>query len=252
MHIDNVDLEHFPANEVAQRLLTYVTRGWYDKSYVGKWIFEVMGLELDTAIKRIEEAQSQAFPETAAWGMHFHELTYGIPIDRTKDIDDRRKAVVNRRDRTARSSITPYRMENIIQTVFGLSASVSEQVEKYIFNVDLLIGADYPIYSVDALLEYLRKIKPSHLAMQARYVIEAAICSERERALFPALDIGMQHAWMEGYSVPLIEVKCEITEKLPVGMTGTVMIYKNLNQWNGEYKWDGTIQFDTEVTTEDL
>ena len=66
MHIDNVDLEHFPANEVAQRLLTYVTRGWYDKSYVGKWIFEVMGLELDTAIKRIEEAQSQSFPETAA------------------------------------------------------------------------------------------------------------------------------------------------------------------------------------------
>lgn len=116
----------------------------------------------------------------------------------------------------------------------------------------MLIGADYPIYSVDALLEYLRKIKPSHLAMQARYVIEAAICSERERALFPALDIGMQHAWMEGYSVPLIEVKCEITEKLPVGMTGNVMIYKNLNQWNGEYKWDGTIQFDTEVTTEDL
>ena len=35
MHIDNVDLEHFPTNEVAQRLLTYVTRGWYDKSYVG-------------------------------------------------------------------------------------------------------------------------------------------------------------------------------------------------------------------------
>lgn len=163
MHIDNVDLEHFPANEVAQRLLTYVTRGWYDKSYVGKWIFEVMGLELDTAIKRIEEAQSQSFPETAAWGMYFHELTYGIPIDRTKDIDDRRKAVVNRRDRTSRSSITPYRLENIIQTVFGLSASVSEQVEKYIFNVDLLIGADYPIYSVDILLGYIRKIKPSHL-----------------------------------------------------------------------------------------
>ena len=124
MHIDNVDLEHFPTNEVAQRLLTYVTRGWYDKSYVGKWIYEVIGLELETASRRISEAQKQAFPETAAWGMYFHELMYGIPIDRTKDIDDRRKAVVNRRDRTSRSSITPYRLENIIQTVFGLSASV--------------------------------------------------------------------------------------------------------------------------------
>lgn len=252
MHIDNVDLEHFPTNEVAQRLLTYVTRGWYDKSYVGKWIYEVIGLELETASRRISEAQKQAFPETAAWGMYFHELMYGIPIDRTKDIDDRRKAVVNRRDRRSRSSITPYRLENIIQTVFGLSASVSEQVEKYVFGIDLLIGADYPIYSVDVLLEYIRKIKPSHLSMQARYVIEAAICSERERVLFPALDIGMQHVWTERFSVPSVEVKCEITEKLPVGMTGNVMIYKNLNQWNGEYKWDGTIKFDTEVTTEEL
>lgn len=61
MHIDNVDLEHFPTNEVAQRLLTYVTRGWYDKSYVGKWIYEVIGLELETASRRISEARSRHF-----------------------------------------------------------------------------------------------------------------------------------------------------------------------------------------------
>lgn len=252
MHIDNVDLEHFPANEVAQRLLTYVTRGWYDKSYVGKWIFEVMGLELDTAIKRIEEAQSQAFPETAAWGMYFHELMYGIPIDRTKNIDDRRKAVVNRRDRTARSSITPYRLESVIQTAFGLSASVSEQVEKYMFNVDLLISADCSIHSTATLLEYIRKIKPSHLSMIVQYVVEKAICIERESTMFPKIEIGIQHVWPEEYSIPVVEVRCEIYEKLPACTIGNVMIYKNLNQWNGAYKWNGTIQFDTETTTEEL
>lgn len=252
MHIDNIDLEHFPTNEVAQRLLTYVTRGWYDKSYVGKWIYEVIGLELDTAIKRIEELQSQAFPETAAWGIYFHELMYGIPIDRSKDIDERRKEAINRRDRTARSSVTPGRLESLIQTIFGLSADVSEQIEKYTFNIDLLIGADYPIYSADNLLAYIRKIKPSHLAMTAQYVIETAICAETEQAIFPAVDIGMQHLWPEHYELPVVDIKCEITEKVPVGKTGSVMIYKNLNQWNGEYKWDGTIQFDTEVTTEEL
>ena len=229
-----------------------MTRGWYDKSYVGKWIFEVMGLELDTAIKRIEEAQSQAFPETAAWGMYFHELTYGIPIDRTKDIDDRRKAVVNRRDRTARSSITPYRLENIIQTVFGLSASVSEQVEQYIFNIDLTIKADYAIHSVDALLEYIRKIKPSHLAMKARYVIEAVICEQRNQALFPLVEIGMPYILPEEFSLPLVEVKCGISENLSANMEGNIMVYKNLHQWNGEYDFDGEIQFDTEISKEEL
>ena len=29
-------------------------------------------------------------------------------------------------------------------------------------------------------------------------------------------------------------------------------IRKGSVQWNGEYKWDGTIKFDTEVTTEEL
>ena len=33
----------------------------YDKSYVAKWIFQVMGLEIDEAWKFIEELRFQAF-----------------------------------------------------------------------------------------------------------------------------------------------------------------------------------------------
>ena len=28
----NVDLEKFPSSEAAKRMLSYVTKGWYDKS----------------------------------------------------------------------------------------------------------------------------------------------------------------------------------------------------------------------------
>ena len=45
----SIDLERFPWSDSANRMLTYVTKGWYDKSYVGKWIYEVMGRELDLA-----------------------------------------------------------------------------------------------------------------------------------------------------------------------------------------------------------
>ena len=34
-----IDLENFPNSEAAKRMLTYVTAHWYDKSYVGKWVF---------------------------------------------------------------------------------------------------------------------------------------------------------------------------------------------------------------------
>lgn len=51
----SIDLERFPWSDSANRMLTYVTKGWYDKSYVGKWIYEVMGRELDLATVHIEE-----------------------------------------------------------------------------------------------------------------------------------------------------------------------------------------------------
>lgn len=32
------DLENFPTSESAKRQLSYVTEGFYEKSYVGKWL----------------------------------------------------------------------------------------------------------------------------------------------------------------------------------------------------------------------
>ena len=46
------ELELFPTSESALKMLSYVTPGFYDKSYVGKWMFQVMGLEYDKALKR--------------------------------------------------------------------------------------------------------------------------------------------------------------------------------------------------------
>ena len=49
------ELELFPTSESALKMLSYVTPGFYDKSYVGKWMFQVMGLEYDKALKLAED-----------------------------------------------------------------------------------------------------------------------------------------------------------------------------------------------------
>ena len=41
MYLDNVDLEHFPISESAKKMLSYVTKGWYDDSYV--WEMDIPG-----------------------------------------------------------------------------------------------------------------------------------------------------------------------------------------------------------------
>ena len=43
--MERFDLENFPTSESAKKMLGYVSDGFYDSSYVGKWLFQVMGIE---------------------------------------------------------------------------------------------------------------------------------------------------------------------------------------------------------------
>ena len=45
MEKEKFDLEAFPVSESARRMMSYVSQGFYDNSYVGKWLYEVMGME---------------------------------------------------------------------------------------------------------------------------------------------------------------------------------------------------------------
>ena len=73
-----MDLDNFPRSESAKKMLSYVTKGWYDRSYIGKWLYEVVGKELDEAGKLIEELPYQAFVETATWGLPRRGCSYSM------------------------------------------------------------------------------------------------------------------------------------------------------------------------------
>ena len=45
MSKDSFDIEHFPTNPTALRMMSRISP-IYDRSYVGKWIFEVMGADM--------------------------------------------------------------------------------------------------------------------------------------------------------------------------------------------------------------
>lgn len=189
MDADSFDLEHFPENEVAQRLLMYVTRGWYNKSYIGKWIYEIIGQELSTAINYVYETQNQAFPSTATWGLYFHETMYGIPVNQRENLDDRRRRISKYCDRTIKSPLNPYRIESILLSVYGLRSSVKEYCGKYTIAIDLLIDLEY-LVSVEYILnvvQYIRSIKPSHLAVLFKAVVEQIRCLNKENAIARSL-----------------------------------------------------------------
>ena len=41
--MEKFDLENFPVSESAKNMIASVSDGFYDNSYVGKWLYEVMG-----------------------------------------------------------------------------------------------------------------------------------------------------------------------------------------------------------------
>lgn len=121
---EKFDLADFPTSASARRMLSYVSGGFYDSSYVGKWLYQVMGLEYDSALEILETLPEQMFPETATWGLMYHEIKWGLPVRENLTYEERRKAIFQKRD--YRAPMTPYRMETLLADVTGFEVHVCD------------------------------------------------------------------------------------------------------------------------------
>lgn len=124
MEKENFDLENFPASDSAKRMLGYVSAGFYDTSYVGKWLYQVMGMEYDTAKEIVEDLPAQFFPETATWGLMYHEIKWGLPVRENLSYEERRRLIYQKRD--YRAPMTPYCMEKHLAAVTGLEVHIAD------------------------------------------------------------------------------------------------------------------------------
>lgn len=154
-----IDLEKFPTSPAAKRMMKTVSPV-YDKSYVGKWIFQVMGMEADEAWVFFEELRLQAFPETATWGIVYWEQRYHIPPDDNMTTEERRQRVIVKRGK--RSPMNPTRIEQFIRDVTGRQSEITERNEEYAFSVSILPGESEVDYH--ELIRTIRSVKPSHLS----------------------------------------------------------------------------------------
>lgn len=162
-----MDLENFPTSESAKRMLEAVSSGgFYDKSYVGKWLFQVMGLEMDEARRIIEGLPYQAFPETATWGLRYHEQKYGLPVREDLSYEERRRLILERRD--TKAPMTPWRMEQILGYITACEVQVSDVHDgggtghPNVFRVELYGDRSGDAIDLAAVQKKLQEIKQSH------------------------------------------------------------------------------------------
>ena len=160
-----MDLEKFPRSDSAKRMLSYVTKGWYDQSYVGKWLYEVMGIELDRAQQIVDELPYQMFVETATWGLAYHEIKWGLPVRERLSYEERRRLIYIKRDECA--PMTPYRMEVILKNLTGREAHVDDltgPVNTFIVEFE---SGESPIH-LAAVINQLNEIKQSHVTFSVK------------------------------------------------------------------------------------
>lgn len=162
---EKFDLEHFPTTETAKRMMSRISP-IYDRSYVGKWLFEVMGLEMEEARILVESLRDQCFIERCTWGMRYWEQRYGIIPDETKPIEERRQAVIQKRGKA--QAMTPAALEQILEALTQREVAVSEDNSNYRFTVSIGEGTSHVDY--EAVIKKVNTVKPSHL----EYSIELA------------------------------------------------------------------------------
>lgn len=163
-----VDLEHFPTSDTANRMMSYIAEGFYEKSYVGKWMFESMGIEMDNARQIVEELQYQAFIETATWGLMYHEMMYGVSYSEQKTLEERRAALLEIRN--FRAPMNPERVKKIVESILKTPSQyevvVTENIDPYTFEISILLLQEVLSKDTDyeKIREKIRSVKPSHLS----------------------------------------------------------------------------------------
>lgn len=161
----NEKLENFPTSESAKRQLSYVSKDFYRNSYIGKWLFQVMGMEFDDTRKIVEELPKQFFPETATWGLMYHEIKWGLPVRENLSYEERRRNIYLKRD--FKAPMTPYRMEEYLSKALEFHVTIKDcndsDGEKFVHpNIFKVIFSGEGTVNTKFAKQLLNQIKQSH------------------------------------------------------------------------------------------
>lgn len=183
-----LDLERFPTSEAAKRMLGTVSP-IYDRAYVAKWLYQVLGSEIDEAWQFFNELRRQAYPETTTWGIGYWEQQQDLPSDEALTLTERRRRVLV--NYGTRAPLNPAIMEQIARNITGRVVSMIERAAEYGFTLEIAPGESMVDYN--ELLGAVRRMKPSHLSARIMFRVDVTVrvrIHEHEKYAFPYVLAG--------------------------------------------------------------
>ncbi len=160
------DLDSIIQSPEAETFLRMVTKGFYNNSYTGSWIYEVIGREWDEMRSWAEGLRNEIHPQTCTWSIGIWEWVYGFEADESSTLEERRQRILSKI--LGIRPINPEMLRRGIAKVSGADAEVTDLTAPYRFGVTLNV-MDKPV-PLERVLWYIRTQKPAHLAVSVEAV----------------------------------------------------------------------------------
>lgn len=251
------DIEHFPTSESALKMLNTVTKGFYDNSYVGKWIFQVIGQEYDIVEEIAGQLPKQFFIETATWGLMYHELKWGLPIRDNLPYEERRRLIYQKRD--FKAPMTPFGMETYLRKATGFEVHILDchDAGEYGFypkhpNVFKAVFIGDGTLNTKVVRELLDKIKQSHTTYTISDRIIVIIDNRSlEKVVYTVIKANTKFKDVRGKIVVSQTLRTTVAPSIEEIETA-VTIKRNAWYFDGTFSFDGEKLFNAEVRKEEL
>ena len=148
----------------AEAFLRMVTEGFYNRSYTGLWIFEVIGREWDELRAWSEGMRTEIHPQTCTWSIAIWEWVYGFEPDESLTLEERRRRILSKV--IGARPINPEVIRRGITSLTGIPTKVTDFTGPYAFGItlypDIKTTPDEAIPD-GRIVRYVQEVKPAHL-----------------------------------------------------------------------------------------
>lgn len=161
----------------AQKIIDYVSQ-IYGESYVGLWLFQVIGMALDGVCENAVQLRRETSPATSELLLDFYEQEYGLSKDQTLTTVQRQKRLIGKIQ--SRGPCNPVRLASAVSgAIGGIQVDITENIAKNTF----LVNIREVVEDLTPAITVLERMKPAHLIYEIRVVTQTMADTEIKTAV---------------------------------------------------------------------
>ena len=146
---------------MAQQIIQQVSP-IYGEAYTVLWLYQIIGTVLDQMQEWTDSLAQQRRIKTATWSIPYWEEQYGITPDASWDLEQRRQNVIAAK--RYKAPINPKKMEDLISAIVGLPVTVTENIRKNTF----LVNIEGYTQEYARAVANIENMKPAHLIYEIK------------------------------------------------------------------------------------